>query len=99
MSKNSFANAGAALLYIVAVSSLMYYGPKSIGPVDSILIPIGMLSLFVLSAAVMGLLFLYQPAQLFFEGKKDEAIPLFLKTVGVFAGITMVMFTSLFLFA
>jgi hypothetical protein len=58
---------------------------------------IALISLFTLSAAVMGYLFCYQPAQLYFEGKKKDAVRLFLQTVAVFALITVILFGLLFI--
>jgi hypothetical protein len=74
----------------VLVASGPYYGPKLIGtPADSILFPIAFLCLFVLSATVMGLIFFMQPVQLYLAGDKKQALALFLRTVAVFAGITL----------
>lgn len=90
MTKNPFINAVAASLYISLVVIVMTVGSQfSSGP-DNMLMPIAMLSLFTLSAAVMGYLFLSQPILLFLDGKKKEAVSLFIQTVGVFAGITAV---------
>jgi len=96
MTKNPFLNALAAGLYIVMIASVMFYGTKNLGPTDSIIAPIAMLSLFTLSAAVMGYLFFYQPVMLYLDGKKKNAINLFLKTVFVFAGFTALALTLLF---
>lgn len=57
--------------------------------IDEIIMPIIMLSLFTLSAAIMAYIFGYQPLQLFLDGKKKDAVSLFLKTVGIFGGITL----------
>lgn len=57
---------------------------------DTILIPMTMLSLFVLSAAIMGFLFLSEPLKLLVEGKKHEAVVWFLKVVGFFACFVVV---------
>lgn len=92
MTKNPIINAFSATLYIVVVVSLLFYFSTFKGMDNSILIPISILSLFVLSAAVMGYIFIYNPLQLFLEGKKEEAVGLFLKTVGTFALITAVIF-------
>jgi len=97
MSKNPFINAIVASLYIVLVASIMFYGPKMVGPVNSIIVPITLLSLFTLSAAVMGYLFLYEPAQLYFSNNKKEAVQLFLKTVAIFAVITIALLAIIFL--
>ena len=49
------------------------------------LIPILMLSLFTLSAAVMSIIFFYEPFRMYFDGQKQEAVTLVVKTVGYFA--------------
>lgn len=92
MTKNPIINAFSATVYIVLVVSLLFYFSTFEGMDNSILIPITILSLFVLSASVMGYIFIYNPLQLFLEGKKEEATSLFLKTVGTFALITAVIF-------
>lgn len=97
MTKNPLTNAIAALVYIVIVSSAMFYGTDHAGPAeDSIIAPIAMISLFTLSAAVMGYLFFGQPLQLYLDDKKKEAVDLFLRTLAVFAGLTVVILIVLF---
>ncbi len=96
MTKNPLVNALAASLYIMLVASVMFYGTNHTGPVNSIIVPVAMISLFTLSAAVMGYLFLYQPLQLYLDGKKKNAVHLFLQTVAVFAGITTFILVLLF---
>jgi hypothetical protein len=88
MTKNPFLNAFAAIGYIVLIASVMYYGTKHMKPEDSIMAPIAVVSLFTLSAAVMGYIFCYQPLLLFLDGKKKEAVDLFLKTTLIFGVIT-----------
>lgn len=88
MNKNPFLNALAATAYISLVASIMYYGPKESIPEPSVMIPIAVLSLFVLSAAMMGYFFLYQPVLYLIEGNAKEATKLFLMTVFSFACIT-----------
>jgi len=63
---------------------------------DTFFAPIVFLSLLTLSVTVMAFLFFYQPLMLFIEGKKKEAVSLFVKTVGIFAAITMVALILLF---
>ncbi len=99
MTKNPFLNAIAATAYIALIASFLFYGTKHIGPVESVFIPITMLSLFVLSAAVMAFVFCYQPIQLFLEGQKKEATNLFLKTLGSFAAITIFWLVFLVLYS
>ena len=96
MTRNPFINAFAATAYISIVASVMFYGTNHTSPVNSVIMPIAILSLFTLSAAVMGYLFLYQPLQLYLDGKKKNAVNLFLQTVAVFGGITALALAVLF---
>lgn len=96
MTENPLINALSATLYISIVAFIMSSMEKSPGPDHSVLVPIAMLSLFVLSAAIMGYIFCYKPIQLLVEGEKTESIQLFLKTVGIFASITILVFFVLF---
>ena len=95
MTKNPFYNALAALIYIIFVASVMFFGIENIGPSKSIIIPVLVLSVFTLSAAVMGYIFLSQPIQLYLDSKKKEALKLFLQTVVAFAAITAVLLVVL----
>jgi len=97
MTKNPFINALSATLYITLVALFMFYGNKIFPTKDTILAPIAAISLFTLSTAVMGYIFCYQPAQLYFDGKKKTAVDLFLKTIVIFASITILIFVLLFL--
>ena len=98
MTKNPLVNALVATGYITLVALLMFYGTRFLGnKPDTIFAPIAMISLFTLSAAVMGYIFLYQPLQLYFEGEKKASVNLFLKTVAFFACLTIAAFTILFL--
>lgn len=91
MTKKPFLNALAATAYIIAISSFLFYVPKRmVEEADSVLAPIMMLSLLVLSAAVMGFLFLAAPFQLYLAGERARAFQFFGKTIGWFAGLTFV---------
>lgn len=96
MTKNPFINALAATGYITAVASFMFYGLGHSHPDNSVFAPIAFLSLFTLSAAIMSYLFLYQPLLLLIDGHKKNAVNLFLQTIGVFAGITLLVLLLLF---
>ena len=99
MSRNPYLNALLASAYIAVVASFMYFGSQNAGQVeDSVLAPIAMISLLVLSVATMAYLFFYQPAQLFMAGRAAEAGAFFLKTVGVFALVTFIFLALLFIF-
>lgn len=83
-------NAALALVYIVIVVSIMMYLGKATAGHDTFITPILALSLFTLSAAVMGYLFLGQPIQMYLDGKKKPAVAFFMKTLATFAVITII---------
>ena len=93
MTKNPILNALSALLYITLVACVMFYAIEKTTPNKSVLVPLAVLSLFTLSAAVMGYIFLYQPFQLYFDGKKKQAVNLVFQTIAAFAVITAIIFT------
>lgn len=89
MSKNPIINAVSASGYILLVTLVLTFGSRVAPKEDSVLAPVAFISLLTLSVAVMGYLFIYQPAQLYFGGKKKEGVNLFLKTVIIFAVLTL----------
>lgn len=98
--RSAFWNAFSAAAYIIVIVGILTYVPQMTGASkrpDTILAPIAMLSLFVLSAAMMGYLFVYQPVLLYFEGQKQESAKLFVHTIGYFAGITAIFLAVAFL--
>ncbi|OGK66209.1 hypothetical protein A2313_03010 [Candidatus Roizmanbacteria bacterium RIFOXYB2_FULL_41_10] len=97
MTKNPFINALSASAYIILVVSVMTFVTQPLrNKPDTFFAPITMLFVLTLSVAVMAYLFFYQPLLLFIEGKKKEAVDLFVKTVGIFAAITAVVLILLF---
>jgi hypothetical protein len=96
MTRNPILNALAAVGYIVVVASIVFYGPTAADDPDTVIVPITMISLFTLSAAVMGYIFLSQPLRLYLDGKKQAAVSLFIRTVVIFAGVTALLLLALF---
>ncbi len=97
MTKNPIINALCALSYIILIVSIMNLITQTQGSKpDTPFAPMIFLSVFTLSAAIMASLFFYQPLQLFIEGKKKQALDLFVRTVGVFAIITALALILLF---
>lgn len=97
MSRNPIVNALSASAYIILVATifnLVVHTQKD--KPDTLLAPVGLLSLLTLSVAVMAFIFFYQPLQLFIEGKKKEAVNLFTKTVGIFGAITFIVWILIF---
>lgn len=96
MSKNPVINALGASAYIVLIVSVMTFATNSLrDKPDTFFGPITVLFMLTLSVAVMAYLFFYQPLQLFIEGKKKEAVNIFVKTVAIFAAITTVVLALL----
>jgi hypothetical protein len=89
MSKNPLINALLASTYIGVIVAILTNAERFAPEVDSPLAPMAFISLLVLSVSVMGYLFFYQPALLFFDNKREEAVNFFLKTVVVFAVLTL----------
>jgi hypothetical protein len=99
MTKNPIYNALAALAYIVAIVLGITYMPTIQTPAQNLIMPILMLSLLTLSVAVMAYIFGYQPLVLFLDNKKKEGVSLFLKTVGIFGGVILILVVVYFIFA
>jgi hypothetical protein len=95
MTKNPFLNAALAALYIVLVVLVVDTLTSGNGGEETILVPMAILSLFVLSAAVMGFLFIYEPFNLYFGGDKQKAVSFFLKTLGAFAVFVLIFWSIL----
>jgi hypothetical protein len=81
--KKPFLHALGAAIYIASIVLIINYGGK-LEIRETVIIPMAMLCLFVLSVAVMAFLFFSEPAQLLMEHKKKEAAHFFVKTVGFF---------------
>lgn len=89
MKWNPLLNAAAAAAYIgLVVLFLRFIESLRHDTPDTLLDGMGMISLFVLSAAVMAFLFFYQPVLRLVEETRGEAVSYFLKTLGIFGLIT-----------
>ncbi len=87
----------SAVVYIVFVVSLINF----IGHLElkeTIMMPMAVLGLFVLSVAVMGFLFLSGPLTLYLDGHKKEAMAFFGKTLGFFACFVVLLGILILLF-
>lgn len=98
MPQSPFVNATLTAAYIVGIAFTMgvFTSVKSLE--STLLIPIGVLGLFVLSTATMGFLFVYEPLRLYFDNKRKEAVTFFFKTLGTFAVLVIVYLASVLLF-
>jgi hypothetical protein len=93
-------NALGTALYIALVSSFIFYAGDIFedAPKETVLIPIAMLLLLVLSASITSLLVLGRPILWYLDGEKKEAVSLLIATLGFLFLITLVAFFGLALF-
>ena len=97
MIKNPYLNAFMALGYIGGIILVINKTSSiAVNTPDTLLAPVTMLSLFVLSAVIMGILFIYEPLRLFLESQKPQALSFLLKTVGTFACFVLILAALLF---
>jgi hypothetical protein len=97
MTKNPYLNALFAGLYIVIIVLFFNFGTTFLSTKsDTILTPMAMLSLLVLSVAFMSYAFFLQPMLMFVDGHKREAIEFFTKTLVTFAAITVIILAAAF---
>lgn len=101
MNKNPVINALLAAVYIGLLVTMIhaFAGGPDTPDKGGLLIPMVMLSLFTLSAAVMGYLFVSEPIMLYIDGKKKEAMTFFFTTVVSFAVVTLALVAVLFSFS
>ena len=72
-------NAGGTALYVFAIASLLFYAPTVFGlkdQPDTVLAPVIMLMLLVISAAVTGFGVFGRPLMWYLDGKKADALQL-----------------------
>jgi len=97
VSKNPIINALTASVYIILVVAVMDFVTQPLrNRPDTFFAPIMVLFVLTFSVAVMAYLFFYQPLQFFIDGKRKQAVQLFLQTVGVFGFTTVVLLALLF---
>lgn len=95
MTKRPLLNALLAALYVSLIALFFTFAPLLPEPKGTALVPLAMLSLLTLSAAIMAFLFFYQPVALLAKGEQSAAFKLLLQTLGCFAGITVIFFAIL----
>lgn len=88
-------NSVATALYIALVVSVMNYTGHQDFKGPEVLVGIGMLMLFVFSAALTASLVFGKPVLLYLEGKKKEAVSLVAYTLGFFFIIMLTVFGAL----
>lgn len=81
------------IAYVAAVAWIMRNSQKFLGPNPTLLAATAFLLLFILSAAVVGSLIFGRPAMLYLNGQKNEAMRMFLLTIGWLAMVTIAVLT------
>ncbi|MCR4333881.1 MAG: hypothetical protein NUV60_02610 [Patescibacteria group bacterium] len=97
MTTQPFLNALVAAGYIGIIVALLSSAQKFDAQEFGMIAPITFLSLLVLSTALMGYLFFYQPIRLLTERKQEEAARFLLSMIASFAGIMGVVIIAGFL--
>ena len=89
-------NALGTTMYVALVASLLFNTSRLFGGTkDTVLIPISMLLLFILSASITSLLVLGRPILWYLDGKKKDAVSLLLATLGFLFLLTLAGFIGL----
>lgn len=100
--KYALIHAVGAVAYIALVATFMSNATRIFGPDNSadnkILPSMVFLMLFVISAAVMGLLIFGKPILLYLDNFKKEAVSFLFYTLGFFVLIAIIIFLILLIF-
>lgn len=92
MTKNPILNALLAAGYIgVLVGALSLFVDSEVEHIAPLLLPLLMISLLTLSAALMGGIFFYQPFRMYFDGQKEQAVKLLAQSIGSFAVLVVIL--------
>jgi hypothetical protein len=92
---HSFLFSVGVIVYIVLVASIMQNAEELFGKMQNIWGPIAFLMLFVVSAAICGLLVFGRPVYLFLNGQKRESVKLALYTIGFLFIETVIVLAAL----
>lgn len=82
-------------MYVILIVLFISFAGQIFGEKDTILIPMAMLLLFVFSAALCGALVLGRPILWYVEGKKQEAVRLFIYTVAMIFVVLVFVFGAM----
>lgn len=93
--KYALIHAVCAMAYISLVALIMSNGDKLFGKEDTLLTVVAFLLVFVISAAVMGLLIFGKPILMYLNDFKKEAVSLLFYTIGFLILIAVIVFSIL----
>ncbi|MFA5061795.1 MAG: hypothetical protein WC526_01465 [Patescibacteria group bacterium] len=94
----SFIHALLAFAYIFCIGLFFNHAEQIFPREPDILIPVVMLLLFVLSAAIMGILIFGKPVMMYLDNQKKDALKLLGYTVGWIAFFLLAVIIFVFLF-
>ena len=78
----SLINSLGTLIYVFAVSQLLFFGENIFGKMKDLWGPFALLLLFVFSAVIVGLLVLGRVIHLYLDNQKKDSIKLLFYTIG-----------------
>lgn len=85
-------SAAGVIAYTTAIGSFMFNAHGAFTGPDTVLAPISMLTLLVLSVGVVGSLIFVRPVLIYLDGKRVEAVKLLIATLswlGVFTAVLL----------
>jgi hypothetical protein len=88
-------NALAAAAYIGLIALLLSNAGSTLGPINGPLAAAAFLLVFVISAAVMGIIIFGRPVLWYFNGRKEEAVHLLAATIVFLVAIAAIVFAIL----
>jgi len=92
---HSFIHSLCVLAYTGAIAWFLFNGERFFGKKeDNFLMPLSMLLLFVLSAAITGLLVLGRPLAMYLNGQKKEGVKFLFYTLGWLVIIVLIVFVG-----
>lgn len=92
---SSLLQAGGVFVYILFVAGILFKAKDIFPQTSQYLVPVAFLLLFVVSAAITGLLVLGRPIILYLNGAKKEGAKLFSYTIGWLALMGIMVFIIL----
>jgi len=78
----SLINSFGVLLYVFVISRILFSAEKIFGKMENLWTPFAFLLLFVISAAIVGILFFGRATYLYLDNRKKEAVKLLFYTIG-----------------
>ena len=95
IAKYALLNSLSAAVYVTVIGLFLPNSSKFFGQTDTVVTPVAVLLLLVVSVAVMAVLVFGRPVMWYLDGRKKEAVSLVFFTVGFLVLFTLIAFTML----